>query len=74
MKIIKEPRSLFQKSNNSLSVQLQFKTGLAVGHSQFFALGAAGIAAFAQEKSVIFDVKSILVLGAADGWLVISLL
>jgi UDP-N-acetyl-D-galactosamine dehydrogenase len=51
-----------------LSVQLQFKTSLAVlGHSQFVALGASGIAAFAQEKSVIFDVKGILSLGAADG-------
>jgi hypothetical protein len=27
---------------------------LAVGHSQFIALGAAGIAAFTQEKSIIF--------------------
>jgi UDP-N-acetyl-D-galactosamine dehydrogenase len=40
---------------------------LAVGHSQFVALGASGIAAFAQEKSVIFDVKGILPLGATDG-------
>jgi nitrite reductase/ring-hydroxylating ferredoxin subunit len=40
---------------------------LAVGHSQFVDLGQAGISAFAQEKSVIFDVKSILPLGAADG-------
>ena len=40
---------------------------LAVGHSQFIALGANGIAAFTQEKSVIFDVKGILPLGAADG-------
>ena len=40
---------------------------LAVGHSQFIALGENGIAAFTQEKSVIFDVKSILPLGAADG-------
>jgi UDP-N-acetyl-D-galactosamine dehydrogenase len=40
---------------------------LAVGHSQFIAFGENGIAAFTQEKSVIFDVKSILPLGAADG-------
>jgi UDP-N-acetyl-D-glucosamine/UDP-N-acetyl-D-galactosamine dehydrogenase len=40
---------------------------LAVGHSQFVTLGANGIAAFAQEKAVIFDVKGILPLGAADG-------
>ena len=39
---------------------------LAVGHSQFVALGVAGIAAFTQEKSVFFDVKGILLLGAAD--------
>jgi UDP-N-acetyl-D-galactosamine dehydrogenase len=38
-----------------------------VGYSQFIALGAAGTAAFAQEKFVIFDVKGILPLGAADG-------
>ncbi len=30
-------------------------------------LKQAGIAAFTQEKSVIFDVKGILSLGAADG-------
>lgn len=40
---------------------------LAVGHSQFIDLGADGIAAFTQEKSIIFDVKGILSLGAADG-------
>ena len=40
---------------------------LAVGHSQFVALGGAGIAAFTKEKSVTFDVKGILPLGAADG-------
>jgi UDP-N-acetyl-D-galactosamine dehydrogenase len=40
---------------------------LAVGHSQFVALGQAGISAFAEEKSVIFDVKGILPLGAAGG-------
>jgi UDP-N-acetyl-D-galactosamine dehydrogenase len=40
---------------------------LAVGHSQFVALGAAGISAFTQEKSVIFDVKGISLLGVADG-------
>ena len=35
-----------------------------MGYSQFIALGAAGTAAFAQEKSVIFDVKGILPIGA----------
>jgi UDP-N-acetyl-D-galactosamine dehydrogenase len=50
-----------------LSVHLQFKTGLPVGYSQFIALGASGISAIEQEKSIIFDVKGILPLGAADG-------
>jgi UDP-N-acetyl-D-galactosamine dehydrogenase len=40
---------------------------IAVGHRQFMELGPAGIAAFAQEKAVIFDVKCILPLGSADG-------
>ena len=40
---------------------------IAVGHSQFIELGPAGIAAFAQQKAVIFDVKGILPLGSADG-------
>ena len=39
---------------------------LAVGHREFMALGVSGISSFAQEKNVIFDVKSILPLGAAD--------
>ena len=40
---------------------------IAVGHRQFVELGPAGIAAFAREKAVIFDVKGILPLGVADG-------
>ena len=40
---------------------------LAVGHHQFLALGEAGIKAFGQQNAVIYDVKSILPLGAADG-------
>jgi UDP-N-acetyl-D-galactosamine dehydrogenase len=40
---------------------------IAVGHNQFVELGPAGIAAFAKEKMIIFDVKSILPLGSADG-------
>jgi UDP-N-acetyl-D-galactosamine dehydrogenase len=40
---------------------------LAVGHHQFVALGAAGIKALGQRGAVVFDVKSILPLGAADG-------
>ena len=39
---------------------------LAVGHREFMALGAGGISSFAQEKNVIFDVKGILPLEAAD--------
>jgi len=39
---------------------------LAVGHQQFVELGAAGIQALGQPGAVLFDVKSILPLGAAD--------
>ncbi|MGC1175145.1 Vi polysaccharide biosynthesis UDP-N-acetylglucosamine C-6 dehydrogenase TviB [Polaromonas sp.] len=40
---------------------------LAVGHHQFLALGAQGIKAFGIPNAVIYDVKSILPQGAADG-------
>jgi UDP-N-acetyl-D-glucosamine/UDP-N-acetyl-D-galactosamine dehydrogenase len=40
---------------------------LAVGHQQFVALGAEGIKAWGQTEAVLFDVKSILPLGMADG-------
>ena len=40
---------------------------LAVGHHQFLAMGEEGIKAWGQHNAVIFDVKSILPLGAADG-------
>lgn len=40
---------------------------LAVGHQQFIELGEAGIKAWGQPNAVLFDVKSILPLGAADG-------
>jgi UDP-N-acetyl-D-glucosamine/UDP-N-acetyl-D-galactosamine dehydrogenase len=40
---------------------------LAVGHKQFIALGESGIKAWGQSDAVVFDVKSILPLGAADG-------
>ena len=40
---------------------------LAVGHHQFLALGEEGIKALGQPGAVVFDVKSILPLGAADG-------
>ncbi|MBS0493920.1 MAG: Vi polysaccharide biosynthesis UDP-N-acetylglucosamine C-6 dehydrogenase TviB [Proteobacteria bacterium] len=40
---------------------------LAVGHRQFMQLGEAGIKALGQPGAVLFDVKSILPLGAADG-------
>ena len=39
---------------------------LAVGHHQFVELGEAGIRALGQPGAVLFDVKSILPLGAAD--------
>lgn len=40
---------------------------LAVGHHQFLAMGENGIKAFGQAGAVVFDVKSILPMGAADG-------
>ena len=40
---------------------------LAVGRHQFVALGEQGIKALGQPGAVLFDVKSILPLGAADG-------
>lgn len=40
---------------------------LAVGHRQFVEMGVAGIKALALPGAVIFDVKSQLPLGAADG-------
>ena len=40
---------------------------LAVCHHQFAALGEQGIKAFGQPGAVIYDVKSMLPLGAADG-------
>lgn len=40
---------------------------LAVGHHQFLTLGEQGIKAFGQAGAVVYDVKSILPMGAADG-------
>ncbi|QNN46975.1 Vi polysaccharide biosynthesis UDP-N-acetylglucosamine C-6 dehydrogenase TviB [Thermomonas brevis] len=40
---------------------------LAVSHSQFCALGAAGARAFGKPKSVLYDVKSVLPKEAVDG-------
>ena len=40
---------------------------LAVGHSQFIQLGEQGIKAWGQPNAVVYDVKSILPMGAADG-------
>lgn len=40
---------------------------LAVGHHQFISLGEQGIKAFGKADAVLFDVKSILPLGVADG-------
>lgn len=40
---------------------------LAVGHQQFIELGERGIKAFGKPGAVVYDVKSILPLGAADG-------
>ena len=40
---------------------------LAVSHHQFLALGETGIKALGQPGAVLFDVKSVLPLGAADG-------
>ncbi|CAM5443107.1 Vi polysaccharide biosynthesis UDP-N-acetylglucosamine C-6 dehydrogenase TviB [Thauera mechernichensis] len=40
---------------------------VAVGHQQFVEWGAAGIKALGQPRAVVYDVKSILPRGAADG-------
>ena len=40
---------------------------LAVGHRQFLSMGEKGIKAFGQVGAVVYDVKSILPMGAADG-------
>jgi UDP-N-acetyl-D-galactosamine dehydrogenase len=40
---------------------------LAVGHHQFLTMGEKGIKAFGQPGAVVYDVKSILPMGAADG-------
>lgn len=40
---------------------------LAVGHRQFLELGTAGIKSFGKPNSVLFDVKGVMPLGAADG-------
>ena len=40
---------------------------LAVGHHQFLTMGEQGIKAFGQAGAVVYDVKSILPMGAADG-------
>ena len=40
---------------------------VAVGHRQFLELGEDGIKAFGQPGAVVYDVKSLLPLGAADG-------
>jgi UDP-N-acetyl-D-galactosamine dehydrogenase len=40
---------------------------LAVGHHQFVSMGEKGIKALGQPGAVIFDVKGILPIGAADG-------
>jgi UDP-N-acetyl-D-galactosamine dehydrogenase len=40
---------------------------LAVGHKQFMKLGEVGIKGWGKAGAVVFDVKSILPLGAADG-------
>lgn len=40
---------------------------LAVGHRQFMELGVEGIRSFCQPGAVVYDVKSVLPLGAADG-------
>ncbi|MCD5971703.1 Vi polysaccharide biosynthesis UDP-N-acetylglucosamine C-6 dehydrogenase TviB [Pseudomonas phytophila] len=40
---------------------------LAVGHEEFVALGEEGIKAYGEPDAVLFDVKGILPMGAADG-------
>jgi UDP-N-acetyl-D-galactosamine dehydrogenase len=51
-----------------LSIKSQYAAIiLAVGHNQFLSMGEQGIKALGQPGAVLFDVKSILPLGAADG-------
>ncbi|KLJ00729.1 Vi polysaccharide biosynthesis UDP-N-acetylglucosamine C-6 dehydrogenase TviB [Luteimonas sp. FCS-9] len=40
---------------------------VAVGHEEFRALGADGVRAYGKQAAVVYDVKSILPRGAADG-------
>ena len=40
---------------------------VAVGHRQFVTMGEQGIKALGQSGAVIYDVKSMLPLGEADG-------
>jgi len=40
---------------------------LAVGHNEFITLGEGGIKEFGQPNFVLFDIKSVLPLGASDG-------
>jgi len=40
---------------------------LAVAHREFVALGATGVRALGKPASVVFDVKSVMPAGAADG-------
>jgi UDP-N-acetyl-D-galactosamine dehydrogenase len=40
---------------------------LAVGHQEFVAMGAAGVKMYGEPDAVLFDVKSILPMGVADG-------
>lgn len=40
---------------------------LAVGHHQFISLGEQGIRAWGQPGAILYDVKSVLPIGAADG-------
>ena len=40
---------------------------LAVGHKEFKELGEQGIRAFGQPNAILFDVKSVLPMGASDG-------
>jgi len=40
---------------------------IALGHQQFMAMGEQGIKAWGQPGAVVYDVKSILPMGAADG-------
>lgn len=40
---------------------------LAVGHNQFITMGVDGVKSFGRQDAVIYDVKSLLPLGTADG-------